>query len=228
MKTFLQICLDAWEESGLSGTGPSDVTKATGIQKRMVGWVRQSWIDIQQFRSDWPWMYKPFSFNTSANKQSYPLTELNLTDVERWIFKGASIYKTADGVAGEQDIGALTYEIWWINYRKGLQIPAMPGRLFFDPVDNSLMVFPVPEDEYTIVLRYYKAPQRLAINGDIPTIPTNEAWQEIIKWRALYLYAFHDGAPALLDEAEFQYDEMITAMDNRYGQAMNIVGRPIA
>jgi len=228
MRTFLQICQDAWEETGLSGTGPSDVVAATGIEKRMVGWVRQAWIDIQQFRPDWPWMYISFDFNTSADKLLYPLTELNLTDVESWNFQGASIYKAADGVDGEQDIGVTTYEKWWNNYRKGTQTPAQPGYVFPDPVTNGLMLFPTPDDEYTITLRYYKAPQRLAADGDIPLLPTNQAWQEIIKWRALYLYAFHDGAPALLDESEFQYDEMITALDNRYGQAMNIVGRPIA
>lgn len=228
MRTFLQICQDAWEETGMSGAGPSNVETATGIEKRMVGWVRQAWIDIQQFRSDWPWMYKAFAFNTSADKQTYPISELNLTDVERWNFQGASIYKTADGVAGEQDIGSTTYNKWWMTERKGLQIPAQPGCLFTDPVTGALMVHPVPDDEYTVTLRYYKAPQRLAVNMDIPLLPTNQAWQEIIKWRALYLYAFHDGAPALLDEAEFQYDEMITALDNRYGQNMNIVGRPVA
>ncbi len=228
MRTFIQICGDAWEETGLSGSGPSDVAEATGIEKRMVGWIRQAWIDIQQFRSDWPWLYKDFTFNTSADKRSYPLVELNLTDLERWNFKGASYYKTADGVSAEQDIGATTHEKWWSRDRKGLQTPTMPGYLFSDPVTHALMIHPLPDDEYTVILRYYRAPQRLEVNEDIPILPTNKTWQEIIKWRALYLYAFHDGAPALLDEAEFNYDEMITALDNRYGQVMSLVGGPIA
>lgn len=228
MRTFLQIVGDAWEETGLSGTGPTDVTKATGIEKRMVGWVRQAWIDIQQFRSDWPWMFTTFTFNTSAGKQTYPLVELGLTDVERWLFDGASIYKTADGAGSEQGIGSSSYEAWFRSGRQGVHLPAQPGYLFTDPATNALMVFPVPDDEYTVTLRYYKAPQRLAANTDVPLMPTNQAWQEIIKWKALYLYAFHDGAPALLDEAEFQYDEMIAALDNKYGQVLSIGRSPIA
>jgi len=228
MRTFLQIVGDAWEETGLSGTGPLNVATATGIEKRMVGWIRQAWINVQQHRTDWPWMEKEFSFTTSANKRSYPLVELNLTDVERWLFKGASIYKTADGVAGERDIGTMLHRIWWTNYRKGLQTPTDPAYLFFDPVTNALMLHPIPDDEYTITLRYYKAPQRLVANGDIPAMPTNQAWQEIIKWGGLYLYAYHDGHPALLDEAEFEYGEMIHAMDNQYGQQFGIPGSPIA
>jgi len=228
MRTFVQIVGDAWEETGLSGTGPSDVATATGIEKRMVGWIRQAWVDVQQYRKDWPWMENEFSFNTSADKQSYPLVELNLTDVERWLFQGASIFKTADGVAGERDIGAMQHKTWWMNYRKGLQTPGEPGCLFFHPGTNALMIHPIPDGEYTITLRYYRAPQRLAANSDIPLMPTNESWQEIIKWRGLYLYAFHDGNTALLDEAEFEYGDMIAAMDNRYGQSIGIPGSPIA
>lgn len=228
MKTFLQICKDAIEETGISGSGPVSVTTAKGIEKRMVGWVRQAWIDIQQYRPDWPWMFKEFSFNTSPNKSRYPCSELLLTDVEKWDFDGASIFKTADGVQGEAPIGSITFDKWWKSYRMGEQTPADPGFLFVDPGNNDLMVYPDPDADYTITLRYYRALQYLSANTDVPLMPTNVAWQEIIKWRALWYYGFHDGAPDTFSEAEVMYDSMIHALDNRYGSSINIALVPIA
>ena len=229
MKTFLQICQDAVRESGVSSAGgPVSILTATGIEKKIVGYVIQAWLDIQTYRPDWPWMFKAFSFNTSPDKQRYPCVELNLTDVENWDLSGVSIYKTADGKAGEMFLGSTTYDKWWNFHRIGLQLPAQPSAIFYDPATNDLMLFPVPDAEYTIGLRYYRAAQRLAANGDIPIMPTNQAWQDIIMWRALWYYGYHDGAPDILAEAEIKYGEMINALDNRFGQNIFIVGRPIA
>ncbi len=227
MQNFLEIVSDACIESGVS-IGPSSISAAVGTEKRMVGWVRQSWKDIQQYRSDWPWMINEFTFNTSPDKQTYSVVELSLTDVERWIFDGASIYKTADGSDTEMSLGSTIYNTWWSFLRIGLQTPTQPDRIFFNPVDNTLMLYPIPDDEYTIILRYYRALQSLTEDGDIPLMPTNAAWQEIIKWRALWLYGFHDGAPAILDEAEILYEQMIHALDNRFGQIMSLIARPVA
>lgn len=228
MKTFQEIVADTWVETGLSGSGPADVTSCSGKEKRVVGWVRQAYADIQQYRDDWPWMRKVFSFTTSANKPDYSLVYLDLTDVETWLLKGATIYRTTDGAEGEASIKPITYEYWWENLRKGLQTAGAPELIFTDPVDNTLRVHPTPNAEYTITLRYQKQIQLLQGNSDIPEMPTNNAWREIIKWRALYLYAFYDGNPALLDEADEQYETMIHTLDNRYGSSIAINGSPIA
>ncbi len=228
MKTFLDICRDARREAGLSGSGPVSVTTATGIEKNIVGYVVRAFIDVQTYRTDWPWMRKDFEFITSPGKQRYPLAELNLTDVENWDFSGASIYKTADGKAGESPLGSATFDTWWNFHRIGLQTPAQPEAIFFDPATNDLMLFPVPDAEYTIPLRYYRAAQVLVANGDIPRMPTNEAWNDIIMWRALWYYGYYDGAPDVLEEAERKWDEMIHALDNKYGQSITISARPIA
>lgn len=227
-KTFLQICLDVWRETGLSGNGPTDVTTVTGIERRVVGWVRDAFLDIQQYRDDWPWMLVGFDFTCSPGKSEYTLEELNLTDVERWLLGGSKIYKTSSGKASETDITARTYDYWWEDLSTGVTLPAQPAYLITNPVDNSLILFPEPDDEYTITTRYFKAPQILASDNEIPVMPINAAWREIIKWRALYLYAYHDSNPALLDESHDQYESMITALDNRYGQHISLSVSPVA
>ena len=228
MKTFLQILQDVWLETGLSGPGPIAVTGLDGISKRISGYVVQAWLDIQAYRNDWPWMFKEFSFNTSPGKQRYPCIELALTDVETWDFSGAAIYKTIDGKRSEIFLGSTTYRNWWNFHRIGEATPSQPESIFFDPATNDLMLFPVPDDEYTIALRYCRAAQRLAASGDIPLMPTNQAWQEIIKWKALIYYGYQDGAPDIIAEAETKYSEMIHALDNKKGQNISISVRPIA
>lgn len=228
MKTFLQICQDCLREAGISGVGPVSIALATGIERKMVGYVVQAWIDVQQYRAHWPWMFREFSFNTSPNKQRYPCSELNLTDVEEWDLSGVGIFRTAEGKRSESFLGSTTYQNWWNNFRIGEQTPATPGSIFVDPTNNDLMLYPVPDDEYTVSLRYCRAPQVLVADADIPRMPTNVAWQDVIQWRALWYYGYHDGAPSVLAEAEVKYAEAMHVLDNRHGGAISLTLRPIA
>jgi hypothetical protein len=228
MKNFLQICQDVRREAGLSGSGPTSVLTATGIERKIVGWVIQAWLDMQNYRPDWPWMFQEFEFTTSPGKALYLPSELNLTDVETWDFSGTSIYKTIEGKAGEHFLGSTTFEVWWKCLRIGIPDSREPQAIFYRPADNALMLYPTPDDEYTISLRYYRAAQRLAANGDIPRLPTSDTWEDIIMWRALHYYGYHDGAPDVLSEADVRYDELITALDNKIGQTISIGLRPIA
>ncbi len=228
MKTYLRIIQDAWLEAGLSGPGPSTVAGLAGIQKRMAGWVSRAWLDIQEYRPDWPWMRREFSFVTSPGKQRYSLVEMNLADLERWDLDAPLIYKVSAGKTHESPIGTTTYDHWHKYLRIGTQPPGQPSRLFVNPANNDLLVYPVPDDEYNISLQYYKAPQVLANDSDKPELPVNRAWQDIIMWRALWYYGYHDGAPDVLAEAEDKYGEKIHALDNRFGQNIYLVGRPLA
>lgn len=228
MKTFLEICQDVREETGISGSGPVSVTTAIGIERRIVGWVRQAWVDVQQFRPDWPWMVKDFTFNLSPEKERYTLAELNLTDVDRWIFDQTRIYKTADGRLGESYIRSADYYRDWLSLTIGITENTTPTHILFNPTNNELVFFPAPDAEYTTTTRYYRQPQRVAADIDIPLVPPGARFQEIIKWKALMYYGFHDGAPDVLGEAEQMYAEMITAMDNQFGQNITIGHRPLA
>lgn len=222
MKSFLEICKDVREEAGISGLGPVSVVGAVGIERRIVGWVQRAWLDVQQYRDDWPWMLKEFSFITSPGKDLYPLIELNLTDVERWELAGATIYKTAEGKGSERKLGSADHRYWWEHLRIGLQTPESPGSIMFTPGDNSLRLYPAPDGEYTITLRYFRALQRLATDAEIPLMPTNQAWQDIIKWKALKYYGFYDGAPDIAAEAQEHWDTAIHALDNRYGATISL------
>lgn len=228
MKNFLKICRDVIEEAGLSGEGPVTVTNTTGIERRVVGWVRQSWLDIQRYRSDWPWMRKYFSFTTSPGKVRYTLAELGLSDLETWIFDAPSAFKVSLGPAAEVPIGTTTYDQYWRHLRINNVVPAPPAKILEDPVDHALIIHPIPDGEYQVTILYYRTPQELNADTDIPIIPVGPSWQEIIKWKALMYYAYHDGAPDLSDEASQQYLDMIHALDNRFGQQISFSSRPIA
>ena len=229
MKTFLQICQDVWSETGISGAGPVSVTTAVGIERRLVGWVRDAWKDVQQFRPDWPWMINEVTFALSPQKDRYSLAELVLTDnVEKWLFDNTKIYKTYDGKDGEQYISGREYLAEWPAMSLGTQTPAQPESILYDPTSNDLVFYPVPDAEYSVTTRYYRQPQALAADLEVPLMPPGSKYQDIIKWKALVYYGFYDGAPDILGEAEQRYGELIIAMDNQYGQIISVGYGPLA
>lgn len=228
MKTYLQIVQDAWLESGLSGPAPTTLVGLVGIQRRMAGWVSQAWVDVQEFRANWPWMLKEFSFTTSVGKRRYTLSELLLTNVDQFSFDRPTIYKISAGPQTEAFMDTTTNDHWYNFLRLALTPNSEPKFIFVDPATNDLLLHPVPDGEYRISLRYYQVPQVLSRDTDVPRLPPNRRWDDIIMWRALWYYAYHDGAPDLLVEAERKYEEKIQTLDNRYGQHIYLTVTPIA
>jgi hypothetical protein len=228
MKTFLEICKDVRAETGISGSGPVSVTTATGIEQRLVKWVRQAWLDVQQFRPDWPWMLQDFTVDISPGKNRYTPAELNLTDLKAWELKQSKIFKIADGKRGERLLATKNYFRTWPALSLGVSPDGPPSIILFDPTTNALVFYPQPDAEYTVTTRYYRKPQRLVADTDIPLLPPGEEYEKIIFWKALVYYGFYDGAPDILAEAEMYYGELITALDNQYGQIISFEYEPLA
>jgi len=64
-----------------------------------------------------------------------------------------------------------------------------------------------PDDDYTVRGEYWKLPQTLAANGDIPECPAQ--YHDIIVWRALQIMAEHDEAPSAIATANYNYKELL-------------------
>jgi hypothetical protein len=228
MKTYLEICNDVRFEAGLSGVPLTGISSAKGIDKRITGWVRQAWLDIQEYRNDWPWMTQTVGFVTSPGKQTYSPAELLFSDLGEWVLDGALSFKTATGLSAGYWLDPHTYSAWWTKDRIGIQQSGAPAKIFVSPTDFSLMLHPVPDAEYTISLRYRRTPQVLTNPLDVPQFPVNNEYREMIKWKALIYYAWHDGSPDTAIAGEVSYANMLSKLDNRYGSQINITARPIA
>ena len=62
--TFLQLVQRTRQECGIAGDGPTTVVGQTKSMKRLVDWVSQSYVEIQEECPDFDFLRKSVSFNT--------------------------------------------------------------------------------------------------------------------------------------------------------------------
>jgi hypothetical protein len=100
-------------------------------------------------------------------------------------------YKTSLGVANEFALSELPYLTYRSVYQTGPIVPGTPICFALAP-NRKLLLGPKPSDEYTVNGQYWKAPQVLAADGDIPEMP--EEFHMLIVWMALERYGLFESA----------------------------------
>src|SRR3990167_10149054 len=78
MSTFLELCQDTEEDCDYSSLLTSTIGQ-TGMHKKMVRWVKDAYIEIQNKYPLWRWLQVPFTFDTVASDDTY--TYGDVTDV---------------------------------------------------------------------------------------------------------------------------------------------------
>lgn len=212
--TFLELCQRTRELAGISGTGPTAVTNQTGEYLRVVNWVRQSWIDIQNRHAHWDFLRDEFTFQTVVGQQAYTLAQMGATDL-REVSKTdtARCYLTATGIGDEQYLVP-----WWDwhvfrdTYKYGLQTNARPVVFSIEPNTKSMHLGSIPDDIYTVTGIYYKRAVSLTAASDVPALP--EQYHEIIVYRALSKYAGYEAAPEVKQEALENYSQLLSDLSD--------------
>ncbi len=200
MSSYLDLCQAVARDSGTipSLTSPSTVMGQTGRLLRIVNWTTEAYQDIQAERNDWRWLRKEFSGSTLATVRRYSLNT-SADRFKHWVFEGErgnetfSIFLPADGQSTE---GYLEY-VPWDEFRRiylfgsNADDTGKPRIITVDPA-QQLAFYPIPDAVYTIRGEYYRSPQILAADADIPEMPL--AHHNAIKWRALILLGTFDEA----------------------------------
>lgn len=186
-------------EAGVSGGGSiSTVDAAAGETARLVGWVRQAHVDIQRLWFDWKFLWQDFGLVTEAGKADYnaPL-EWHWWDRDKAAIEGRSLR------------GSLVeYELW---DGQTDDEPGTPSRVVIMP-DGGLKLLPTPDGVYNLSLPFYRKPQVLTRDNDIPILP--EAFHDAIWMRALLKYAFYESAPEVLQRVQAEYTDLIEALES--------------
>lgn len=209
MATFLQLVNDLERESGTVQKAARLVTvaNAPNRQEKIVEWVRDAWEIIQTSRTDWQWLRKEFQTDLLANQARYTPTALSVADFARWFPTSCcdafTIYDTALGKADETEIQRIDWSTFKAKWDRGVHTANRPIEVAVAP-DNRLCFGPTPNKAYTLRGEYYRKPQVLAADGDVPLCP--EQHHNAIVWRALMLLGDHDEAPAVVatSTAKFQ------------------------
>lgn len=214
MSTFLQLCQALRRESTDSGTGPSTVVGQSGELARMVNWIINAWVELQQDRDDWQWMRHGFTVNTAAGDGVYAYTDCTDTTVSpsaaisrfaRW-YEGSDdngwpylqSYRQSDGVGSGFPLIWLPWDAFRRLYRIGTQNNAQPLHVSADPQQN-LVIGPTPDDIYVVSGDYQIGPQVLAQDVDEPEMPSR--FHMLICYEALAKYGGNRIAPEAMVRA---------------------------
>lgn len=213
---FKELTSALAREAGVSGGGTiSTVSSPTGETARLVNWIRQANMDIQRRYFDWKFLWQPFSLTTEAGKSTYdaPL-EWHWWDRDKI------------QIDGEPFGGLEEYELW-----NGLERTdqGAPNQVIIMP-DGSLKILPVPDKAYTLSMPYYRKPQKLAVDTDIPLIP--EEFHDLIWMWALVKYAHYEAAPEVIERVQTEYPAMLQSLEshqlpNRYRYALSQDANPL-
>jgi hypothetical protein len=112
------------------------------------------------------------------------------------------------GLRSEIFMDYVPYEIWRDSYQYGAlrSTTSRPIAITIAP-DKSLGLGPIPIAGYTVVGSYYKVPSELALDADIPTLPTQ--YHMAIVYRALMMYGMQEGASDAVQRGEYEFDRIM-------------------
>jgi hypothetical protein len=192
--TFLELVQRTRRECGISGDGPVTTVDQVREMKRLVDWVSQAWVDIQNARSDWEFMWESFTFPTVAGQREYTAAGLGLTSFKKWRHDSFRLYLQSAGAATET---FLDYFQSFANFRNyylvGSQqlVRARPLDITVTP-ERKLWLGPVPNDIYIVSGEYYRKAQVLADDADVPDI--DEDYHMLIVYGAMKKYGMFEVA----------------------------------
>lgn len=220
MTTNLQLCQDTARDSGTFPNlmTPQTTTGQSGRVQRLIYWVRDAYNDIQRHRPDWRWLRTDFSGTTISGVQTYDSTAMGIASrFSNWIHQGArgresfTIYLTSSGISTE---GFLEF-IEWEDFRNMVLVGSSstetgyPNYISIND-QNELVLYPIPDDAYTVRGRYYKDLQTLSADADVPEMPAR--FHEMIKWRALILLGTFDEATEQQPHWQINYQNAMSEL----------------
>lgn len=231
--TFLELCQQVGLVSGLISTQNQMTTTVgqVGRQLKIVTFTAMAYRRLQTSRTDWEWLRGTFSHALVIGQADYTPAELGIAtrfkafcvDVPVDGYRPMRLYNAGLGVADSQDLYQISPELYDQVYGRGVQTAQRPTE--YALAQGKLFVAVKPDAAYTLDGCYWKAPQILAADGDVPELPAH--FHDIITWGAIKLIsgqegAFADRAVALGDYSSM-YRQLVTEQTRRIS-----LGRPLA
>ncbi len=217
---YLQIVQRAARDSGvISGLNqPPTTVGQTGLLGKLVGWVSDGWVDIQNERNAWRFMRKEFSSaQTIPGTARYTAASWNLTDFAEWRIdrpwvdeKPVSIYDPTIGVADEQTLRFIEFEYWDRWFNRGQQTNQRPQFWSISPA-NEFCFGPIPDIVYTVHGWYRRTAQVLAADTDVPICP--ERFHDLLVRKGLIKLGEYDEAAFAITTAQASYMNTMFAME---------------
>jgi len=244
-KTFVTLVQDLFREVGAAGVAPTTTVNQTGEALRLVNYIHDAELEIQDMWVDWKWLRGTLTFYTGASNQTGIFTTQGgavsayPTDVAEWDWKSFFIYPV--GSTSPQPLK--TDE--WQNVRNQVfntTSYTQPWRVIVMP-DNTFRFDNIPDQSYQCYCEYRKVPYDLKNDTDVSNIPARFANRLIVEWARMKYGLFESAAEqtaaaklhiyGTLDDAgiptnngllaALENDQLPNRKDSRRQQGNNIV-----
>jgi len=209
--TFLELCQALRREVGAAGTGPANVEGQSGEYARLVEWVRNEWIRLQERHERWRFSWARGEVELSEDFRDYALpADLGVLDHE-------FVY------IGDTKINLIT----WEDFRTEYRAPSGQSVIRTASIapDGLIHFESFPAEGATLEFEYWKRPQRLEANTDVPRCPRE--YHYAIVYAAMFQYGLYENAPEVVEQARYSFDKVYQEMVNRELPRVEIQG-PLA
>lgn len=206
--TYLQLCNQLIQKCGIAGGSIMTVANQIGEPRRVVNWINEAYVNIQQLHHNWLWMEKDVQFTTTPGQASYTTAQCNVTDFGEWLEESFRIYITSVGVGSETFLFRMDYQDYrdYYLFNNTSNTPGYPISISVGP-DKSLNLGLAPDNQgYTVVGKYFSQPSDLVLDTDVPALPPR--FHMFIVYEAMKSYANYEAAAETLSEAMRQYGRM--------------------
>lgn len=202
-KTFIQLVQDLFREVGAAGNAPSTTVGQTGEASRLVNYVHDAELEIQNLWVDWKWLRKTLTFYTGAGNQTGIFTTQGgavsafPTDLAEWDWKSFQILPIGNSVFQP----LVTAE--WQEVRMEIfdtTDQSQPWRVIVMP-DNTFRFDLIPDQSYQCYCEYRAVPYDLKVDADVSNIPARFANRLIVEW-ARMKYGLFESAPEQVTHAK--------------------------
>jgi hypothetical protein len=206
-KSFLTLVQDLYREVGAAGGLPASSIPTTVAQSgeilRLINYVHDAELEIQNLWVDWKWLRKTLTFYTGTQNQTGIFTTLNggvsafPTDLAEWDWNSFFILPPGNSffapvrTAEWQEVRREVFDTVDFN---------IPSRVIVMP-DNTLRFDLIPDQSYQMTAEYRSVPYDLKVDGDVSNIPARFANRIIVEW-ARMKYGMFESAPEQVTAAK--------------------------
>ena len=196
-------------EIGWPGTGPVSVIGQTGQMGQVVDWMAAAYNDVQTSHETWRFLRTDFDFDTIATQNTYTAAAISITDLATWVKESFQIYSA---VTDEQYLWFEPWETFRPVYRFGSNRThsLRPSVISIKP-NNSLILWAIPDDTYTVTGEYYKSSASMATDVAVPNFP--DRFHMVLVWKALMYYGAFAAAEGKYAQGQNEYGRLIRDLE---------------
>jgi hypothetical protein len=228
--TYLEICQRVHRLAQVQGQFGSVID--VGINSEIAQIVSDCWVDIQKYRADWLFMWKELVFFVEVGRNSYDMAYLfptpgsNDLGYFKLVDYRTSMYAQDPDDLKKKPVMFIEYEMFRHHFRNREAGEGCPGWWTYHPASYEISLQGTPDKIYSISADYYRTPQVLGANVDVPHILSK--WHDLIVYKALSDFGAAKSIHGLSSKYEMKYAIEIGQLMREQVQGKSVIVKGIA